>query len=261
MSIWTNAERLEPYCEVVRTKNEGVLKEWEQEPDTRNNMRRKIMKKYFSSVELVADLMSFDHKNEIRRYQLENLKNKNLNEIFEITFGVNICRAFPKEQPKSRFRNWSWYSKPKELTEKLSHIQNQDSYDRLIYSLGDTLVEEWNYGRNFPSRMNNGVSMKIINLLMKHITYSSHNQNPKIENFLHVPWDKFTLQPIQHIYNKKLKTMSVFNIPKMYSAHSMGFVENREIYRGLHQLISEICSKAEVPRIYYEFLAWNVQHK
>lgn len=47
---------------------------------------------------------------------------------------------------------------------------------------------------------------------------------------------------------------------RMPSNPSMGFVSDTERYNFLHNIISEICHAASVPRINYEFYAWNTNH-
>jgi len=88
------------------------------------------------------------------------------------------------------------------------------------------------------------------------MAYSSYNQNKTIESYLHIPWDKYTLLPLKNIFND-LRT----DYKMLKSNARMSFVRNREIYGILHELITKICSTANVYRIHYEFFAWDLNHQ
>ncbi len=51
--------------------------------------------------------------------------------------------------------------------------------------------------RDEPSRMNIGIALKIINLLLKHMSFSEHCKNERVVESLHVPWDSFTLSHLR----------------------------------------------------------------
>lgn len=214
------------------------------------------MKTYKNREDLVVDLQMFNPSITIQKYQLENLDDKSPPEIIEFAFGTNICRAFPHERPKTRYRSWSWYNKSYEIIERLESLANQDDFDSMIMDLGRSLVSEWgsiNDDGN-PTKMNLGVAMKVVNLIMKHLVYSESNRNEQIKQFQHIPWDKYTLKPLRLLYNQRTVR------DKMPSNPSMGFVSDTGRYKLLHNMISEICHAASVPRIDSEFYAWDVNH-
>ena len=214
------------------------------------------MKTYKNQEDLIVDLQLFNPSNAIQKYQLENLEGKSPPEIVEFAFGTNICRAFPHERPKSRYRNWSWYNKSYEMIERLESLGNQNDFDSMIMELGKSLVSEWGSTNDDgnPTKMNRGVAMKIVNLIMKHLAYSESNNNEQVKQFLHVPWDKYTLSPLRLLYNQRSTR------DRMPPNPSMGFVSGTDRYKLLHNMISEVCQAASVPRINYEFYAWNTNH-
>lgn len=99
--------------------------------------------------------------------------------------------------------------------------------------------------------MNIGIAMKIVNLLLKHMTFSGHCKNERPVAFLHVPWDSFTLSPLLGIWS---------GYPPLPDLPSQGFVKNHEMYQQLHALITDVTREAGVPRILYEIWAWDAAH-
>lgn len=165
-------------------------------------------------------------------------------------------RSFPNESPGQRFQRWRWYDKADAICQRLKKMSKQSDFDQFAFELGLSLVEDWGPKGDMgqDSRMNLGVAMKIVNLLFKHLTYIWGIQNHQLVNFLHVPWDKYTLQPLRFIFNESVREY------RMPATASMGFVKTRDMYVALHAFISTICGEAGVPRIYYEFYAWDDSH-
>jgi len=143
-----------------------------------------------------------------------------------------------------------------EIIEELEKISNQVVFVSMIMNLGRSLVSEWgstNEDGN-PTKMNHGVAMKIINLIVKHFAFSRFMRNDQVKHFLHIPWDKYTLSPVRFLYNEMSPR------ERMPSKPSMGFVSNIRCYKRLHDMISEICYEAKMPRINYEFYVWDMDH-
>lgn len=204
--------------------------------------------------ELVAHLRSFDASPIIERYRSQYLSGKLPRELLEkYTVDKTIYRAFPHERPSLRYKRWRWYSRAELLMERLDAIRDQETFDRFAIELGDSLVLDWGATNDLgkPGKMNIGVAMKIVNIAIKHLSFSDPQRNPSLIEFLHVPWDKFTLGPLRTIWREH---------PAIPTSPGMGFVKNLATYRQLHLLISSIAQDAGVPRIVYEFWKWDAAH-
>jgi hypothetical protein len=205
--------------------------------------------------DLIETLKSFDLNDAIWNYLNEdNLKAKSASQILKnFTFGNSIARAFHHESPSVQYQHWADQIKIKEVLATLSNISNQQEYDTFLFKIADSLVKSWNdkNENGGMSKMNIGISLKIMNLLMKHLVFVHFGDKAHLISYLHVPWDKFTLQPLRKIWNGN---------PRIDSSASQGFVKNVEQYLELHSLITNIVSKAGVDRITYEFWAWDNEH-
>lgn len=204
---------------------------------------------------LIENLESFDLNVAIRNYLNEgNLKAKSAPQILKkFTFGNSIARAFHHESPSVQYQRWADQIKIKEVLTTLSKISNQEEYDTFLFEIADSLVTSWNDKNENGgiSKMNIGISLKIMNLLMKHLTFVHFGDKSNIIRYLHVPWDKFALRPLHNIWNGN---------PRIDSSSSQGFVKNIEQYLELHTLITSIVFQAGVDRITYEFWAWDNEH-
>lgn len=248
------------------TPNRGFNKSYtESKPQEKSISNSQLKTMIYSEVnyssrnpeqsELIENLKSFDLNVAIRNYLNEgNLKAKSALQIFKYhTFGNSIARAFHHESPSVQYQLWADQIEIKEVLATLSKISNQNEYDTFLFKVADSLVKSWNNKNEdgVISKMNIGISLKIMNLLMKHLTFVHLVDNSNLISYLHVPWDKFTLQPLRKIWNGN---------PLIDSSSSQGFVKNLEQYLGLHTLITNIASQAGVDRITYEFWAWDKEH-
>lgn len=203
--------------------------------------------------ELVAKLRSFESHPIVERYRARDLAGKSPKELLAFTVNNTIYRAFSHETPSLRYAQWRWHDHAEQLRKELDTISNQMAFDRFALELGESLVADWGAktNRGEPSKMNIGIAMKIANLALKHFTFSDPSRNPSLIEWLHVPWDSFTLTPLREIW---VGQPSIPNTP------SQGFVKNLSIYQQLHSLISDIAQEAGIARIYYEFWAWDTAH-
>jgi len=204
--------------------------------------------------QLIDQLKYFTADPVIEHYKASFLEGKKPNEILKFSVDNTIYRAFHYETPSQRYLKWKWHKTPEKLVEKLDGVSIQEEYDNLLYEVAYSLVDDWGEvnERNEPTRMNIGVALKIVNLIMKHLSFSSNTINPKLIQWLHVPWDSYTLKPLRRIWR--------LNPPIPLNA-SQGFVNSLELYKNLHKFISEIAMHADKPRIYYEFLVWDRSHQ
>lgn len=218
-----------------------------------NKMATRQLRDPLDRPDLIKDLQDFDAGPVIEHYWKHDLANKSPAEILVFSFGSGIFRAFHHESPKQRYLKWRWHQSPDKLIGNLDGLENQYQFDQFLFGMGDSLVADWGAtnDKGKPARMNIGYAMKISNLVLKHLTFSLHIQNSKLIDWLHVPWDSYTLAPLRKICQDPL-------IPK---TAGQGFVKNLETYQKLHFLISEIAKETHRPRIHYEFYAWDLAHQ
>lgn len=203
--------------------------------------------------ELVAKLRSFQSAPIIERYRQQDLAGKSPKELLTFTVDNTIYRAFHHETPSLRYARWRWHSGAELLLKKLNAITDQVMFDRFALDLGESLVADWGAtnDRGEASKMNIGVAMKIANLALKHFSFSDLNQNHGLIEWLHVPWDSFTLRPLRDVWSGH---------PAIPNSPSQGFVKNLTMYQQLHSLISDITQEACIARIFYELWAWDTAH-
>jgi hypothetical protein len=203
--------------------------------------------------ELVAKLRSFQCVPTIESYRLRDLAGKSPKKLLAFTVDSTIYRAFHHETPSLRYTRWRWHSDAELLLKKLDVIKDQETFDCFAIELGESLVADWGATNDLgeASKMNIGVAMKIANLALKHFSFSDLSCNPGLIQWLHVPWDSFTLRPLREIWRGH---------PVIPNSPSQGFVKNLAMYQQLHSLISGIAKEAGVARIIYEFWAWDTAH-
>lgn len=225
----------------------------------RSYIKRKTVKKpnfVINESDLIESLRNFDLHYSIQKYlNKDNLINKTANEIYKsYTFGNSIARAFRNEyHPSQQYKNWTETTCIDEILIKLNNISNQNNYDVFLFQMANSLVESWESktDKGADSRMNIGISLKIVNLLMKHLTFVHLRSNSKLISYLHVPWDKFTLRLLTDIWVGK---------PRINNSSSQGFVNNKKQYLELHSFITNIVRQAGVDRIVYELWAYDYKH-
>lgn len=200
--------------------------------------------------DLVAVLRAFDPTQTVSDYRQQRLAGKSPREVIDFTMGPTVMRAFHHETPSQRYPRWRWRRDADLLVERLNGLNDQASFDRLAMELGESLVADWGptTDRGEPTRMNGGVAMKIANLALKHLTFSEHARCPAPVGWLHVPWDSYTLLPLRGLWLGK---------PPIPKKVGQGFVKDLGMYQALHELISSVAEEAGVPRINYEFWAWD----
>jgi len=169
---------------------------------------------YDEKSKLVDSLVRLDVRDVVNRYiKKDNIDSKELGDIMYFAFGSNIKRRFHNEDPSDKYIKWSWYSKPDQIIRTLNTIAQQVDYDAFIDTIRRSLVKEWGNKNNVgeQTKMNDGIAMKIVNLIMKHMAYSKYISNRNIYNYLHVPWDSNTLLPLRNLFNS---AQSNFKMPK-----------------------------------------------
>lgn len=205
--------------------------------------------------DIIKSLRQYNPSNDIDKYlNNKGLRFKSAEEILNnFTFGNNIARAFRKQNPGNQYKKWASKNNGNEIVSQLKSVSTQAEYDSILLKYAESLVQSWEKFdiNGNQTNMNIGVSLKIINLLMKHLTFVHLPSNKKVQSYLHVPWDKFTLTPIRKIWN---------GYPRIPKNPTQGFVKTREQYFDLLNFITELTKQANVNRIIYEFWSFDQLH-
>lgn len=169
--------------------------------------------------------------------------------------GSNTFRAFANlpNQPSRVFRDWAYDAliTRGHFTE-LKQVLTQADYDKWLQKLVSDFARRWR--KQMKCSIPFGPSYKLPNLLMKAVYLRlprSHRQ--RIVRFLHIPLDRYTLVGIRNCITLPDGRM----IPK---SATMRFVRNDEVYKAVQQRIETLASKAGVPMIAYDYLAWDTSH-
>lgn len=204
-----------------------------------------------SSDDLVLKLKKFDAAPLMECIKKCAFRNKSPKQILKDSVDKSIYRAFRYETPSVRYQNWRLHNEVDKLLEKLKRVNSQSDFDKIVYCLGKSLVNDWGHTNENgdQSRMNIGIAMKITNIVLKNLTLSGHVTNTELINFLHVPWDSYTLRPIRAIFEG--------DIPNPLG---QGSVSNLMLYKSLYNFINNISKKSGTPKIYYELMTWDEQH-
>jgi hypothetical protein len=150
------------------------------------------------------------------------------------------------------FRGWA----SRELFEgafaQLREIGSNDEYRawaiRLAKRLGKKWREELRYHPDLPR------ALKLVNLLAKGLCVVSPlwpDRYKTIAKHLDVPLDKFSLRPLACI-----EGLDHLNL----NDASMGSVRTLDEYTEIQDTIRDVCTKARVPPIAYDFLMWDGTH-
>ena len=213
-----------------------------------------------SKAELISELKKYaeeQYKSDFLKYlEMDNLILKSPEEIANYTFGSSIARAFrhEKERPSIQFRKWvKTKADINKLIAILDRIECQNDYDKLLFDYAISLSTSWEplNKKGEKTKMNIGIALKILNLMMKHLYFVNAKGNKNLQAFLHVPWDSFTLRPLYNIWH---------GYPRITKKATQGFVKTKKQYLELHNFITDIAKEAGVPRIVYEFWGWNKEH-
>ena len=169
--------------------------------------------------------------------------------------GRNTFRAFQKmpDKPSSVFREWAYDALVKQgRFERLKSIQTQQDYDRWLDQLVSDLRIRWKakMNRDMPF----GPSYKLPNLVMKVVCERlAVSDRQRIMPFLHVPLDSYTLSGIR-------KCVALPNGREIPKTATMKFIDNPATYASVQQQIRGLASRAGVPAIAYDHLAWDRGH-
>ena len=199
--------------------------------------------------------------------ELKNFKDKTthpkrtIDEIVHSTQGSTF-RAFRNVgyPPSKIFRHWA-YRYFNKIIKDMDGAKTQNDYDQRLTYWVMTLQKEWQ--EKSKKNIDFGRAAKLVNLFARDIwesidpvTGKYYVRNRKIQKFLHVPFDSFSLRPLRMII-QDLTSENIENIP---SNASMKYVKNRKQYMTLQKAVIKLCKKAKTDPIMYEYWSWKRTH-
>ncbi len=186
---------------------------------------------------------------------------KTVDEIVLASVGSNTFRAFhhTREKPSEVFRSWaSEKLSDGEFLQQIGGLNSEEKYDQWNKDFSQSFISYWT--QRMGAEIPYGPSRKLPNLLVKSVVRwneLSDNRRSKLINFLHIPFDKYSLSVIKNCAVDTEHRGSIRKFPKNVT---MKFVDNEEIYKALQASFREIAKEAEVPAIYLDVLAWDKSH-
>jgi hypothetical protein len=214
----------------------------------KNKRSRMFIHEFESEEEIIASLR--DSKRMMENFFRQ--RRSSLAEIVSNAVAGNTFRAFahlPK-QPSKIFREWA-ISEFTSQHERVLSIRTRTEYGRWLESSCERLNEFWK--SNMGASMNYGPRRKLPNLLMKQfVLWREINEDQRFSllHFLHVPLDKYSLVALRRCYPHL----------RIRSSSTMSFVDGREKYENIQQAIQSICTRANLPAIYFDILTWDKAH-
>lgn len=171
-----------------------------------------------------------------------------------VTTGVagNTFRAFRNlpVRPSVTFRTWA-NSYVSNTLDSFRSIADGQSYAEYVHNATNSLCAEWL--RMTGSEMGYGRGAKLFNLVLKKLACFSGLSEAERSTLIalqHIPLDSYTIIGLRAIAPQ-------LAIPQNAT---MKFVETPAQYAEFQAVIRAIAKKAGVPPIYYDVLAWDMQH-
>jgi len=190
-------------------------------------------------------------------------KTRSTDEIIKHSVGSNLFRAFRGiDGPSKIYRNWA-----KENFEFiLSNLKSRETlekYDEFIFELNESLSRRWyeKNENNKSKKLSFGPSIKMVNLLIKTIFENGQlrKDNENIIDFLHIPFDSYSMKPLILIINDIIAPDYKFGI-KIPKTVTMNFINTKELYNIILDSVRNICSQSEIPPIIYDYWCWDDKH-
>jgi len=164
-------------------------------------------------------------------------------------------RAFRKNGntlPSVVFRTWASEQMYNGAFAKLEAIRSNGEYRDWAFGLGRRLDAEWRKRLRYSLELPR--ALKLVNLLAKGLCAVSPLWPKKYKDIapnIDIPLDKFSLRPLACI-----KSLTYLKLHKA----SMGSIKTRKDYTKVQNIIRELCKRAYVPPIAYDYLTWNATH-
>lgn len=181
-------------------------------------------------------------------------------EIINKSVGSNIFRAFQglrPQKPSNIYREWARKNFDV-IIRILNTSVNEKKFSRSLFGLFDSLIYFWaKKVKSTDQRISFGPASKMVNLLIKLLHRSSFIENKNLGNYLHVPFDRFTLMPLTNVINDLVDVRYKILIPK---SPSMKFIINPELYSTMQRAVKKLCDKSSIYPISYEYWCWDEKH-
>jgi len=216
-------------------------------------------KQWESPAKLVDDLRHYDWRGWFHAGRRSNA-DKDLRAIIKVAVERNTFRAFHKlpNRPSETFRNWAFQAFNQPSLAGLLTVNSQSQYDEWLSSLVADFQRDWK--EHMGSEIPFGPSFKLPNLLVKRLFVYREMPTDVFERivwFLHVPLDSYTIRAVANCVESFPEPISIRKVP---STASMGFVKNEEMYSAFQSGMRKLASKAGVPPISLDCLAWDEGH-
>lgn len=172
--------------------------------------------------------------------------------------GKSSLRRFRKNRdwtPSIVFRSWASTELLDGSLVELAKVSDNDQYRKWAVSHAKGLIRAWK--KRFPKYpMDIPIALKLINLLAKRLCVVFPLWPEKYKRviwFVDVPLDKYSLRPLACMPELAHLTIN-------WNTASMGSVKDVETYVEIQDAIRNICRKAHVPPLAYDFLVWDSPH-
>lgn len=208
----------------------------------------------FKSVQEAAELIRSYNKS----FQIP-VRNKSQSHIAKNLISGNIARSFSglSRRPTDVLDEWG-IATVDHLMSDLAAIASQHDFDQVIHRYAHNLINFWDKTFQSPSkRMGWGPASKITNIFVKVLHQSGHIQNGHIFQYMHVPFDEYTLKPLKLIVNDLADVKYGINIP---TNPTMKYVDTPLLYDILQGAVRRLCEQSGSYPIVYEYFCWDERH-
>lgn len=180
-------------------------------------------------------------------------------ELIEKSVGGNIFRAFTIEEQRGSDIYRAWASRNFNfIVNDLKVTNSQKYYDSVVFYYTNSLINYWASKVHCKDeKVGYGPASKLFNLLVKAMQRSTIYRRERVNPYLHVPFDKYTLLPLRIIINDIAVVNYKIQIP---SNATMGYIINKELYTVIHSAVTRITKTADADRIIYDYWAWDGTH-
>jgi hypothetical protein len=178
-----------------------------------------------------------------------------LQELLRTAVHYNTWRSFQLMPAKPSVIGRAWimaqFLSP-DRQRVIRDLQSQEDYDAWHARRCRSLARHWQQSmqREIPV----GPGCKIVDLVMKAFVRwaaLSTSERDRLIGLLHVPLDRYALVGIR-------QCLPQFRIR---ASATMGSIQDWQAYRALQTEIRRITEQAQMPPIYYDWLAWNERHQ
>jgi len=187
-------------------------------------------------------------------------KKYSIKEIIYESVGSNIFRAFPNlnNSPSQIYRDWASENFDSILFD-FGNVNSKEDYYLFAFKYAESLIKRWALKTLKPDNyLMYGPALKMINLLIKTTQQSFDFRKDEKTEYQQVPFDSFSLIPLRSIINELTGLEFKISIP---NNATMGFINTQQIYRIIMDAVYDLCLKANIPPIVYDYWCWEDKHK